>query len=191
MTEPAASKRIARADLIKAAAFTIAWLIPMGLSGLIGYPPEWLPTRMRDIYSVSCLFDDRPTRHSSFYVQLRYEDSPAFVEWEESDFFRMQPFGHRTRFDRYMSRYGWRKNDKLARKQLAEWIATRHAKVHPDRAPVVAVRFLFVDTLIDGGEAPQGHWEKPRCSTLPPSQLHRVGRPIWIEDGKAVERGGP
>jgi hypothetical protein len=178
----ARSNTIARADVVKAAAFFGAWLVPIAISAYLGYPPTCWPTAIRDVTSVSCLFDERPSRHSSFYVQVRYEGAPALSDLDEGEYFAMQPFGHRNRFDRFMSRYGWRDTDELARRELAQWLAQRHSVIHPDQPRIVEVRYSFADTLIDGGPPPTGHFRKQRRSSHPPGALHVVGRPVHLED---------
>ena len=106
--QPAAGRpsRPRTRDLILAALFTVGWLLPVAVSSWRGGPPSSWPTRARDFYSVSCLFGTASDRVSMFYVQVRREGLAGWQDFDEGEYFRLEPFGHRTRFDRFMARFG-------------------------------------------------------------------------------------
>jgi hypothetical protein len=71
----------------------------------------------------------------------------------------MQPFGYRSRFDRFMERFGAKSEN--ARGDLAIWIAGREDALRPNRAPVIGVRFLAGSAPIEAARPPSGRWHKP------------------------------
>jgi hypothetical protein len=151
-------------DILALIGFVLLWLLPMAWVGYRGGAPERWPITVRDLYSVSCLFGTASERVSVFYVQVRRDGQLGWEDLDEAEYFRLEPFGHRNRFDRFMSHFGHQPESELARRELAQWLAhadrERHV-VHGDRPPIVAVRFLWADRVIDAERPPQGRWRKP------------------------------
>lgn len=169
-------------DRVLGVFFLLVWLVPISYTAFVGYPGQWLPINLRDLYSVSCLFDDRSERFTSFVVQVRYADSVAWEDFEEEAFFPMQPFGHRSRLDRLFSRFLWQEAREPDRQELADWIARRHQTLNPHRPAIVAVRYMAFDTAIDPEFPPEGHWHKPRASEVQRPRLHRIGSMCRVRD---------
>ena len=91
-------------------------------------------------------------------VQTRSAGDPYWRDFPVAELFRMEVFGHRTRLDRLLLRWGGRDP---ATRELAAWIAAEHARRHPDAAAIVAVRFLVGHVAIDEGTPPSGAWQPP------------------------------
>src|SRR5690606_27576847 len=155
------------------------WLVPMAWVGLLGGAPRHWPISAQDLYSVSCLFGSASERVSVFYVQVRRVGQLGWEDLDESEYFRLEPFGHRNRFDRYMSRFGHQKHAELARRELAQWLAQTDRERHPDRPPIEAVQFLWADRVIDRQQPPRGRWRKPARTELGP--VHRLGRIEFVD----------
>lgn len=148
-------------DIVALLGFTSLWLVPMAYVGYRGGAPERWPITVRDLYSVSCLFGGASERISVFYLQVRRDGQLGWEDLDESEYFRLEPFGHRNRFDRFMARFGYRHEAELQRRELAQWLAQADRQRHADRPPIVAVRFLWADVTIDAAHPPQGCWRKP------------------------------
>lgn len=159
-------RAVLRRDVVIGVLFALAWLVPMAHTAILGYPTSRLQANVRDLYSVTCLFRHRTTKNVMFYVQVRHADRRGYYDVDEAELFPMQPFGHRSRFDRYMARFGYRERADAGRRELAEWIAARHAALHPDAPPIVAVRYLWAAHPIDAADPPEGHWHKPTRAEL-------------------------
>jgi hypothetical protein len=159
MSEQAFRPRVV--DIIALLGFSLLWLVPVAYVGYRGGAPERWPITVRDLYSVSCLFGGASERVSMFYVQVRRDGQPGWEDIDDSEYFRLEPFGHRNRFDRFMSRFGYRHEAELERSELAQWLAHADRERHADRPPIVAVRFLWADRTIDPERPPQGCWRKP------------------------------
>ncbi|MCA9680921.1 MAG: hypothetical protein KC457_01900 [Myxococcales bacterium] len=189
MEQPAAGRpsRPRTRDLILAALFTVGWLLPVAVSSWRGGPPSSWPTRARDFYSVSCLFGTASDRVSMFYVQVRREGLAGWQDFDEGEYFRLEPFGHRTRFDRFMARFGVGDSGEQAREELAHWLAARDRERQPGSAPIIAVRFLWTDRHIDAEDPPQGCWRKPPRAELGAVPMRRLGSIVVI----APAEGGP
>lgn len=179
--EPAAPERArARArDSLALLAFTLLWLAPMAYVGFRGGPPAAWPTTLRDLYAVSCLFGPGSARTSMFYMQVRYAERPGWHDFDEREYFELEPFGHRTRFDRFMQRFGYQEQSDAARRELAQWLAEAHAARHPEAPPIVAARFLWADREVRREQPPAERWRKiPRAQAHPVRQL---GQLIYLE----------
>lgn len=168
-------------DVAALTGLTALWLVPMAYVGWLGGPPRAWPTTARDLYAVSCLFGRGSERVSVFYVQVRYADRPGWYDLDEREHFELEPFGHRTRFDRFMQRFGYQDNAELARRELATWLAQAHAARHGERGEVIAVRFLWADVEIRADRAPTGAWRKP--SRAEAGRLRQLGAVVPIEGG--------
>jgi hypothetical protein len=158
--------RVLRRDVVLGSFFALAWVLPVAHTAARGYPSSSLPVNLRDLYSISCLFRHRTTAPVVFYVQVRFADRRGYYDIDEREYFSMQPFGHRNRFDRFMARFAFREDADTARQELVDWLAKRHGELHPDEAPVVAVRFLWGAVEIEDAFPPQGHWQKPALADM-------------------------
>ncbi|KIG12740.1 hypothetical protein DB30_01098 [Enhygromyxa salina] len=167
-------------DAVALLGFGLAWLIPMAWVGYLGGPPASWPVNCQDLYAVSCLFGRGSERVSMFYVQIRLADRPGWYDLPEREYFRLEPFGHRNRFDRFMARFGYRDEDHPARSELAHWIAATHRERHPDDARIIAVRFLWVDHTISAEAPPTDRWRKPPRSQA--GRLRTLGEPVIIRE---------
>lgn len=169
-----------RIDVVALLGFGLLWLVPMAYVGYLGGPPvRWAP-QVRDLYAVSCLFGDSSERVSMFYVQVRYADRPVWRDLPEHEFFRQKPFGHRTRFDRFMARFGYYEQADEARRDLALWLAARHAALHPEQPRIVALRYLWANRELSSDDPPQGRWTKPPRAEA--GRLYQLGDVVWIEE---------
>ncbi len=162
------SGRLLRRDVAAAVAFAILWILPIASSAALGYPPAFLPTFLRDQYSISCLFSSRPTAFDVYGIQVRRQGKPAWEAFEESELFGLEPFGHRNRFDRFMARWGVHRKE--ARQELAEWIAAEDRRRDDRRPPIIGVRFLVVTFDPVRAPPPEGPWKKP---SFRPGPHHR------------------
>jgi hypothetical protein len=120
-----------------------------------------LPARVRDQFSVSCLFGQRPRVFDIYGVEILRRTGGGWQPLELDELFGLAPFGHRTRFDRFMARFG--AHDEDAREELAQWIARRSAKLHPEAAPPVGVRFVAWKYSPDDAPPPHGAWNKAQA----------------------------
>lgn len=167
------SAPILRRDVIVGSLFVVLWLVPLLHTAIAGYPTKGLQANVRDLYSVTCLFRHRTTELSLFYIQVRYADRRGYYDLDEVEYFPMQPFGHRSRFDRYMARFGHPKKADAQRLEVARFVADRHAQLHPDEAPIVSVRFIRAQHDIAEHYPPAGSWKKP-----PRNEVTRSSRVI-------------
>lgn len=169
-------------DVLALLGFALLWLLPMAWVGWLGGAPSRWPVSVQDLYSVSCLFGSASERVSVFYVQVRREGGIGWEDLDESEYFRLEPFGHRNRFDRFMSRFGHPQEAELARRELAQWLAEADRRDHAERPPIVAVRFLWGDRVIDPEQPPRGRWRKPSRTEVGP--LRQRGSIVFIDAGE-------
>jgi hypothetical protein len=148
-------------DVTALLGYGLLWLLPVAWVGVLGGPPTSWPTQARDLYAVSCLFGQAQERVSMFYVQVRYGSRPGWHDLPEHEFFQLEPFGHRNRFDRFMARFGYRREDAVARRELAHWLAAAYRERHPEAPDIVAVRFVWADRMISADDPPRDRWRKP------------------------------
>lgn len=154
MTDP---ERHRRSDLFISVFVLGVWLVPITEGAVNAAPSVRWPAVIRDFGSISCLFRARPEHVLFFHVQVRR--AGAWVDIDERSFFPMHPFGHRSRFDRFMERWGGRSEP--SRADVARWLAARDRQINPGLAPVEAVRFYAGNHPIRAADPPPGHWKKP------------------------------
>ena len=167
---------IKKRDVAALLGYTSLWLLPMAWVAVRGGSPTNWPTQARDLYAVTCLFGQVHERVSMFYVQVRYDSRPGWHDLPEHEYFRLEPFGHRSRFDRFMVRFGHQPEDGPARRELAHWLVATHREHHPEDPTIVAVRFVWADRVISADDPPLDRWRKPPAvaSGAPsPARRHR------------------
>ena len=169
-------------DLVALASFSLLWLAPMAYVGFLGGPPAAWPTSARDLYAVSCLFGRGSERISVFFVQVRYADRRGWFDLDETEYFGLAPFGHRTRFDRFMQRFGYQDGAEAeaARLELASWLAQAHTSRDPEASEITAVRFLWADLVIRRDAPPQGRWRKPARAEA--GSVRQLGKILFLAD---------
>lgn len=170
-------------DVAALLGYGLLWLLPISWVAVRGGPPTSWPTQARDLYAVSCLFGQAHDRVSMFYVQVRYDARPGWHDLSEHELFRLEPFGHRNRFDRFMARFGFQPQDEPARRELAYWLAAAHAQRHPEQPAILAVRFVWADRRISADDPPQDRWRKPARAEA--GRIHQLGEIIVIERDEA------
>lgn len=158
MSPPATAGPLRR-DVAAALLVLVVWAVPISEGAIQAAPASWWPTVVRDLGSISCLFRHRPESVAYYFVQVLRAGRRDWEPIDERAMFPMEPFGYRSRFDRFMERFGAR--SERARLDLARWVAARDGELHPERSPVVAVRFLAAAQKIDPARPPQGRWHKP------------------------------
>jgi hypothetical protein len=154
-----------RRDVAAALLVLVVWIVPISEGAIQAAPASWWPTIVRDLGSISCLFRYRPESVSYYFVQVLRAGRREWEPLDERAMFPMEPFGYRSRFDRFMERFGHR--SETARLDLARWVAARDRELNPVRSPVVAVRFLAGAQKIDRARPPAGRWHKPDPATAP------------------------
>jgi hypothetical protein len=178
-----AKPRYRAVDVAALLGFTLLWLLPVAWVGVRGGPPSSWPSSARDLYAVSCLFGRAQDRVSMFYVQARYASRPGWHDLPEQEFFRLEPFGHRNRFDRFMARFGYRPEDAPARQELAHWLVAAHRERHPEAPQIVAVRYVWADRVITVDDPPQDRWRKPPRADA--GRIHQLGEIVVIASDEA------
>lgn len=165
-------------DLVALLGFFGLWLVPMAYVAYLGGAPVSWSITVRDLYSVSCLFGQASARVSMFYVQVRRLGQRGWEDLDEGEYFKLEPFGHRTRFDRFMSRFGYRAESQPARQELGEWLAATERERHPERAPITALRFVWADRMISADHPPQGRWRKPPRAEA--GRIRQLGKVVLV-----------
>jgi hypothetical protein len=165
-------------DVVALLGYGLLWLLPITWVAVRGGSPTSWPTQARDLYSVSCLFGQVHARVSMFYVQVRFDARRGWHDLPEHEYFSLEPFGHRNRFDRFMARFGFRPEDESARRELAHWLAAAHQQRHPEQPTILAVRFVWADRVISADDPPQDRWRKPARADA--GRIRQLGEIIVI-----------
>lgn len=155
-------------DRLCVAGFLLLWIVPSGWHGLSRARLWFEPARLHDWHDIACLFPQRPTTWNLYYVEVR---RAGYLSWEQLDEgigFEMEPFGHRTRLHRYL--VAWGADPRRAHAEVAAWLVARDREVHPDAAPIVALRFVWTWHSPSPDEPPEGAWKKPPLDTVPPER---------------------
>lgn len=176
------------------------WLAPMTYYGLLHKPVPFdaapllnrsetykaYAIKLNYFYNISCLFLHRHGAWYNEYIEVLPGNSPDWVQLPDEDFSPMQPFGHRARIDRLITRNVQYKNRPEAPQQMREmarWIHDRYAKLYPDRPAIRAVRFSRIVFNV-GGElaAPAGRWIKRPFLDYPNKQRALYYEPVYFDD---------
>lgn len=156
-------------DITLATAFFFVWLVPITYTGLTKSVVPHANIYMNHMYRVACLFTTRVRSWTHYYIQVKLEDQEDWTSVPTSDYAKLEPFGHRTRFDP-MFGYSYKSSaGTLRRLKMAEFIKKRYEALYPEDADIASVRFMRV-TIRSGDPRiakPKGHWVKPPLESFP------------------------
>ncbi len=159
---------IIQRDLIGLTAFLVLWLGPMAYRGLTNRPMPGLPRLLTYLHNVSALFPTAMPYWRVDYVLIRPEGSDAWTALPEAEYFRMTPFGHRTRLHQLMN-ISLTPGGHARRAEAAAWIRARYIARHPQRPRPAAVRFVGAQYRT-GRDAPRGPWRTPPLESFHPEE---------------------
>ena len=100
-----------------------AWLLPIVPVGIFFKTATCvLPKQAAYFYNIGCLFSKTTKRWSRHYAEGQTADG-RWIKIPHQDYFRINPFGHRKRFDRTLIKL---KNDPRILGHLASWVRRRY-----------------------------------------------------------------
>lgn len=149
-TAPAGAGRRTRRprDWVPFVVFALLWLVPITFTGLVRKPIPLVGRYFNDLTSVGCLFIVSPLSWESWHVEYRTAPDGPWVEIPRDELSTMHPFGHTSRVEMLLGRTTQDRRGILQRQRIAEWAAKRWAELHPDRAPVEAIRISLALELV-------------------------------------------
>jgi len=185
--DPQRNVRASARDLVLSLLFVLLWLLPIFYQGWTSstIPPSVLPPFLTNIYRVSCLFTKSVPAWGDWYFQLKHVDDPGWWTLRESDYSKLEPFGHHSRIDLFLSKSGNYSTGTAQRQAIADFIRKRHRDLFPDRPEVEAIRFVKAVYKVEvGGELarPARCWEKKPLGEVALASRHVVG--IYYFDGR-------
>jgi hypothetical protein len=155
-------------DRIAVWGFCLLWLFPVVYVGTTRRAPPMFPPLLAELTNVTCLFTRAQPSWSTFYVQARTSASGPWLELDTRADFGLEPFGHRTRLDRYLVAWSGARGE-AARDELAQWFMKEHATRRPSELPLVELRFVTVSVPARHDRPPTGAWVRPRLDDTPPN----------------------
>ena len=160
---------ILRRDVVALSLCVAFWILPISQGALVGTVRMFDSPTVRQYYRISCLFGVMSSSVHMYHVEFQRRGSPAWEVFDEPAYFKMEPFGNRTRFDRFMTR--WARLNSRARREFVRWLTRRDREQHPEFSPISRVRFLVTPRRIRPESPPRGAFQKPR---RPPRGKERV-----------------
>jgi hypothetical protein len=150
-------------DAAALALFVLFWLVPITYHGFHGGErmPGW-PYPLLHLTNVSCLFKGSVPVWFYDYVQVQPGAGRPWVTLDESEYFQMPAFGHRTRMDELFRR---QLGDRALQEMLS-WIRRRYHERHPGEPAPTSVRVVSGHFRV-GDPIPPGHWRKPPLAAVP------------------------
>jgi len=146
----------------------IGWIIPVAYFGFTNGAPPWLPAFLIQRTNVSRLFYREQSGFWIYELSYRRENCINFEPFCEQDYFRMYPFGYRTRFQRFMS-----SSNPEVREAISLWIKN---KLDADNGenPVREIRITRFAYLAKAEGKPTGHYRQPQSADLTKAVIHPI-----------------
>ncbi len=148
----------------------------MTWQGVARRPLPGLPSPLRTLTNVSCLFSRATPTWNAFYVQIRTRADGPWITLDDEPGFALQPFGHRTRLHRYLVE--WCGRNEPALEELAQWLMDAYAAEHPHR-PALELRFLQAPQAVGHQAVTDGAWVRPPLRAIPANHLRVVSTHRW------------
>jgi hypothetical protein len=143
----------------------LAWHLPITYHGVVStHRLPGVPWNLHRCHDIACLFDQAPTARHHYYLQVRTAERPDWTTVDVDEYFPMQPFGHRSRFERLLGHWGDR--PKRAHRELAAWLFARHRERHPEQSRWLELRFLWTWVNITEDPPPQGAARPPPAESF-------------------------
>ena len=112
-------------------------------------------------------------RFSAYYVEAQPGDGAgdAWIPLEHCEYSPLRPSGYRARIEwmlGYTLAYGNARTRAAQHDEMARWYVRRYAELHPDAAPLQAVRFVRVAYPVgEGTPGAPGNWEAEPLERIP------------------------
>jgi len=152
-------------ELLSFLFFLLVWILPMGYSGLFNKDVPFFPRTLCYLQKISRLFTHSIESWQIFYLQARPENSEKWITLDETDYFRLKPFGYRTRLHQILAKTkdaeGFRRGEnteKLRHKEIARWVARRYAELYPDKPRIEQIRIVCAFHNVAPKEDIKGRW---------------------------------
>jgi hypothetical protein len=169
-------ERVQTRDALLLILFTALWLLPIVWTGLTYRPFPGMPRTLEYLQTIAYLFVPAKPTWPAYYIQARVAGSDQWITLPEERFFRLKPFGYRTRLSQVLARTHYadgyergQKRERARHAELAEWIAARWS---PPGGKLAAVRFLVGFTHAGDPGTASGRWQTPALEALPPERVH-------------------
>lgn len=144
------------------------WIVPVAYFGFTDAAAPWIPDFLTKRTNVSRLFFKEQSAFWVYELDYRRNGAAEFETLREEDYFRMRPFGFRTRFQRIMA-----SPNPATREALARWIKTK-LDAEDGGNPVQEIRILRFAHHANAVEAPSGHYTQPRRSDLVEAVIYPI-----------------
>lgn len=166
-------------DLIACILFILLWLIPIFYTGITNKDFPLMPRTINYLQRISFLFVNSEENWPIFYIQVRPQNSNTWITLNENDFFKLKPFGYRTRLNQlliyYHSEHGYeegrgKKVNRLT--ELSRWIYKKYYEKYNVRLD--SLRILKSYYNINDQFSNVGHWRKPEISFVPKDRFKLI-----------------
>ena len=124
-----------------------------------------MPRTMQYLQRIGRLFTHSVESWQIFYIQIQPKNTDTWETLEESDYFRLKPYGYRTRLHQLLihsqdEKGFWQGQVRgyQREQELAFWVARRYTKLHPDGPDVGKVRIVCAFYNIQDGKSIKGRW---------------------------------
>jgi len=169
--------KISKRDIFAFSFFLIIWIIPITYTGLFNRDMPGFPRTLCYLQRIAILFTHSIESWPIFYIQVRSHENNQWQTLEEEDYFRLKPFGYRTRLNSILyhakDSLGYKEgNDRVTdrRKEMAEWIASRYARLNPQKNDIDTVRFVAAFYYTQKADVIKGRWRRPALNTFSKDQ---------------------
>jgi len=145
--------------------FLFFWIVPVLYFGLFDASPPWLPAAVAQRANISRLFAKIPPNLAVYELQYRRQGAEIYEIFPEEEYFKMRPFGYRSRMQRGMALA-----DRSRQEALIQWARGR-LEQRLGRGSVAAMRILIIPYEIGPAHWPGGRYRQPSSLDVEPSKL--------------------
>lgn len=167
-----------RKNIFSCLFFLAVWIFPIIYTGLTNRDVPGMPRTLAYIQRIAFLFTRGIPYWPVYYIQAIPEGAEEWITLPEEDYFKLKPFGYRTRLHQMLinSDYGigfakGRQRAKEREEEVMKWIAKKYDESHPDGPKLNALRLIRALYPTDQKPKERGHWQKPALDSFPAERL--------------------
>ena len=159
------------------------WFVPMALTGIVNESFLSYPPVLRNQFRIACLFTHSSSSWPTTHYEVQFEANGEWVEGPLEEFFPVDIFGHRTRFNRIvLASKDKNKQGKVVGKnavrlkEIGMYIKKNWPTVFPNDPEIQRIRYTIANHPVGKKHCMElADWSRPPLKDIPQKYKKDLG----------------